>query len=744
MSDLFSQADVHLPPDSPDGCILSPVPVLSSTSDNSTETTSQTIVDIPKTVRDKFYVNIKTYETNWSGQCILCNKIKYDNKGVTSNINRHVKSQHGKEYQEWLTQLNESSNKDQKKIYDLFIKNNETRTSPFSNFYYNNNHPRQIQLSKSIVENLIIDLGLPLSIVERQPFIKFMNTKDPKFTMTSRRTLSRTTIPRLYNAMNDELKKFCNQSQFISLTLDIWTDRRLRAFFAMTGHAFVDNELKSYVLCFLPLHGSHTANLLLQTYENIVSMFDIQTKLVRLVTDNAANNIKAFENLIIPGFEHYFDIEDDDNDENGSDLDLDGFSDDDNDESAVPVIDNNDSNMIELIKNSFDNVAANNESLRIPCFAHTIQLVVNDGLKQVSSIESALSKVSKIAKLSHTSTIFAEKLENIGKSIPKATKTRWNSQFNTVEKILRIPSSELNEMLILVKRKDLCLLTKDCQMLNEFVSLLILFADATTITQAENTPSISFIAPTVLAIYYDLVNEQSNVLYTSFLCHALLTSLVSRFGGLLEELGVSIDKSIKQKNSSKLYRDQIFIYAPFLDGKFKLHWITESSLPLETKTVICDKIKNLIYDHCVVLQHNDCSTATREVNVTHDEQLTTVTTAKSTPKRKNEITSYLNDDDSDSNRFILINQSIKYKTQVLAIQGDNCLSDNIYTADSLNSIGNVLYQMKEYDQALKSHEKALAIQQKYYKSDNINIDYTLRGMAHSSTLATLNDIQGDP
>ncbi|CAF5096504.1 unnamed protein product, partial [Rotaria sp. Silwood1] len=91
--------------------------------------------------------------------------------------------------------------------------------------------------------------------------------------------------------------------------------------------------------------------------------FNIQTKLVRLVTDNAANNIKAFETLIIPGFEHYFDIEDDDNDENGSDVDLDGFSDDDDhDESAVPVININDSNMIELIKNSFDNVAANNES----------------------------------------------------------------------------------------------------------------------------------------------------------------------------------------------------------------------------------------------------------------------------------------------------------------------------------------------------------------------------------------------
>ena len=62
-----------------------------------------------------------------------------------------------------------------------------------------------------------------------------MNLVDPKFTITSRRTLSRSIVPRLYNNMNKELKRFCDQVEFISLTLDIWTDRRMRAFYAMTG-----------------------------------------------------------------------------------------------------------------------------------------------------------------------------------------------------------------------------------------------------------------------------------------------------------------------------------------------------------------------------------------------------------------------------------------------------------------------------------------------------------------------------
>ncbi len=459
----------------------------------------------------------------------------------------------------------------------------------------------------------------------------------------------------------------------------------------VVGHGFVGNTLKSYVLCFLPLHGSHTANLLLQTHESIIHSFDIQSKLVRLVTDNASNNIKAFENLIIPGFESYFEIEGEDNDEATSDIDLDEFADDDYDGITDSVIDDNDPKIMEMIKASFDNIGGNNEALRIPCFAHTIQLVVSDGLKHVSAIQTALNKVSKIAKLSHTSTIFAEKLEQLGKSIPRANKTRWNSQFNMVEKLCRIPSTELNEILIALKRKDLCLLTKDYQMLNEFLSLLTLFADATTITQAEDTPSISFIAPIVLSIYNDLIDEQSNVMYTSSLCQALLNSLVSRFGGLLERLGVDIDKSIKQKQSSELFKDEIFIYSPFLDGKFKLHWITESSLPVGTKRNLCDKIKSLIFDHCVVLEHNCCSTTIVESDMVDNEQPTTNSTTATTPTRltskrkslfsnlerknikkqkvncfssiKEEINNYLDDDSiDDTNRFLLMTEPSKYKS----------------------------------------------------------------------------------
>jgi hypothetical protein len=127
-----------------------------------------------------------------------------------------VKNQHAGAYQEWLGQINDFNNKDQKKISDLFVKNNEPTRTPSSKSFYKKDHPRQIQLSQSIVEYLIVDLGLPLSIVEREPFIKFMNTVDPKFTIISRRTLSRSTIPPLFTTMNDELKNFAiNRNSYL-------------------------------------------------------------------------------------------------------------------------------------------------------------------------------------------------------------------------------------------------------------------------------------------------------------------------------------------------------------------------------------------------------------------------------------------------------------------------------------------------------------------------------------------------
>ena len=162
---------------------------------------------IPRTARDKFFKDIQYQKEKkkWSAECLLCDKSKRvsDKIDVTSNFARHVREHHKQAFDIWLGELNElkgrSSKNETNKITKHFQETTSTQGSK-----YNTNNPPQVELSMGIVNDLIIQLGLPLSIVERPTFINFIKTVDSKFRMTSRRTLSRTTIPSLYEKMRDQ------------------------------------------------------------------------------------------------------------------------------------------------------------------------------------------------------------------------------------------------------------------------------------------------------------------------------------------------------------------------------------------------------------------------------------------------------------------------------------------------------------------------------------------------------------
>jgi hypothetical protein len=180
-----------------------------------TSASSSSNLTVPKTARNKFFKDLQceTEKKRWSAECVLCTKSKriFDKLGVTSNFTRHARECHKPAFDIWERELKElksvSPTKSMNKITNHFPK----RSPSSHHSTYNANHPPQIELSMGVVNDLIIKLGLPLSIVERSAFINFMKTVDPKFSLTSRRTLSRTTIPSLYEKMNNQLKMFCSK-----------------------------------------------------------------------------------------------------------------------------------------------------------------------------------------------------------------------------------------------------------------------------------------------------------------------------------------------------------------------------------------------------------------------------------------------------------------------------------------------------------------------------------------------------
>jgi hypothetical protein len=65
--------------------------------------------------------------------------------------------------------------------------------------------------------------------------------------------------------------------------------------------------------------GNHTGQNLFMEYDRVSIAFSIGNQVVRLITDNASNNLSGFGQLIIIGFEAYFitndDIEEHDDDD---------------------------------------------------------------------------------------------------------------------------------------------------------------------------------------------------------------------------------------------------------------------------------------------------------------------------------------------------------------------------------------------------------------------------------------------
>lgn len=160
----------------------------------------------------------------------------------------------------------------------------------------------------------------------------------------------------------------------------------------------------------------------------------------------------------------------------------------------------------------------------------------------------------------------------------------------------------LNDLLRDVGRADLVLSTRDISLLQEFAGIFALFAEATTRTQAEKCPSISLVAPSVLAIYFDLLTEEQSCKFLASLCRGLLTSLRERFGGLLVRCGL-IDQIdvLKNRSTSDLYQDDFYLIAPFLDGQFKLKWVNDVHVSEETTKKITDLIKALVLEAALQL-----------------------------------------------------------------------------------------------------------------------------------------------
>ncbi|XP_011859300.1 PREDICTED: zinc finger BED domain-containing protein 1-like [Vollenhovia emeryi] len=170
--------------------------------------------------------------------------------------------------------------------------------------------------------------------------------------------------------------------EFIALDTDCWTSRSQEGYINVNAHILNNKwEPQIFTLSIQELSERHTAENLADSLQNVVAEWQIDTKIVSIVHDNARNIIAAVNSMV-------------------------------------------------------------NVGVSSSCAAHTINLAVRDALKE-ECISTMLVKGSKIVSHFHHSVIasqaLAKKQEQLGlpqHKLIQCVRTRWNSDLHMAERLV--------------------------------------------------------------------------------------------------------------------------------------------------------------------------------------------------------------------------------------------------------------------------------------------------------------------
>uniref|UniRef100_A0A3B4ZLE7 HAT C-terminal dimerisation domain-containing protein n=1 Tax=Stegastes partitus TaxID=144197 RepID=A0A3B4ZLE7_9TELE len=299
---------------------------------------------------------------------------------------------------------------------------------------YSLHSPRQQAITEAIVKDLTVGSSLPLSFVENGHFKHFLEIVDCKYTPA---------------------------------------DRRLRSFLGVTAHVCCKTKdsyvLESYLLDCRRFTGRHSGEQIASALEEITEEYGISQKITYIITHNAANMKCAFK-------VHMPQQQSDDSESEEENLD--------------------DEHLWEDMTSVEDTELPWSSSERLSCFAHSLQLVVTDGMKEVRAVSRTIAKTSRFTTLLHSSSQFKDKFEamfDTSKTVPAANNTRWNNTFKQVQSLTALDHKALTEMCS-KNYEDVIFRSCEWNQLKELCSLLAPFSEATDLTEGEKSVTISMVA----------------------------------------------------------------------------------------------------------------------------------------------------------------------------------------------------------------------------------------------------------
>ena len=154
---------------------------------------------------------------------------------------------------------------------------------------YESTNLRQRTLTMSVVNKLIIQCALPISLVDHPSFRSCLADFDPKYLPPCRQTVTNSILPQLQNKTN--LHQFLANVKTFPWRPIFGLIGVCTLFLGVTAHTFSDGKPCSYLLAFKGFSGSHTGQKI--ALESVVTQNTLSGKVRCIVTDNASNMKKA-------------------------------------------------------------------------------------------------------------------------------------------------------------------------------------------------------------------------------------------------------------------------------------------------------------------------------------------------------------------------------------------------------------------------------------------------------------------
>lgn len=148
------------------------------------------------------------------------------------------------------------------------------------------------EFEKDLVQMIAVDYD-PLSIVEKGGFNTFVKKYLPQYKLPSRKMLSESVLPEIYESLSSELKRMLNFVENLSVTTDMWSSDSNKSFLTVTVHFISDFKLHSSVLSTHEIISDHSSLNISEAIKTVLDKWEINEKVVTVVTDNAKNMKKA-------------------------------------------------------------------------------------------------------------------------------------------------------------------------------------------------------------------------------------------------------------------------------------------------------------------------------------------------------------------------------------------------------------------------------------------------------------------